>query len=117
MKITLSKRVFAVILVIALALAAVNTYLIFDLRKALEGAAQDATYDYVVFQDGDVYKAKNQDSGYIDYTSSDAAEVINGAVAEGSTVFIKPGSYVLNSNTVQINSETRTPECRATGSS
>ena len=37
MKITLSKRVLAVILVIALALSAINTYLIFDLRRALEG--------------------------------------------------------------------------------
>jgi hypothetical protein len=101
MKITLSKRLFAVVLVIALALAAVNTYLIFDLRQALEGAAQDATYDYVVFQDGAVYKAKNQATGYVDFTSADAAEVINGAVAGGSTVYIKPGSYVLNSD-VQV---------------
>jgi hypothetical protein len=101
MKITLSKRVFVIVWVIALVLAAVNTYLIFDLRRALEGAAQDAAYDYVVFQDGDVYKAKNQASGHVDFTSNDASEVINGAVAGGSAVYIKPGSYVLNSD-VQV---------------
>ena len=105
MKITLSKRVFAVILVIALALAAVNTYLIFDLRRALEDAAHDSTYDYVVFQDGDMYKAKNQASGYIDFTSGDAAEVINGALAEGKTVYIKAGSYTLHSDVQMYNKE------------
>ncbi|MBM4400904.1 MAG: hypothetical protein FJ045_03020, partial [Crenarchaeota archaeon] len=86
MKITLSKRVLALILVIALALSAVNTYLIFDLRRALQDAARDSTYDYVIFQDGDVYKAKNQASGYIDFTSADASLVISQAIAEGDTV-------------------------------
>jgi hypothetical protein len=105
MKITLSKRAFAVILVIALALSAVNTYLIFDLRRALEDAAHDSTYDYVVFQDGAVYKAKNQASGYIDFTSGDAAEVISGALAEGNTVYIKAGSYALHSDVQMCNKE------------
>jgi hypothetical protein len=101
MKITLSKRVFAVILVIALVLAAVNTYLIFDLRRALEGAANDSPYDYVVFQDEDVYKAKNQRSGYVEVTSADAALVITQAVAEGNTVYIQAGNYTLSSD-VQV---------------
>ena len=105
MKIALSKRVFAVVLVIALALAAVNTYLIFDLRRALEYAAQDATYDYVVFQDGNMYKAKNQASGSVDFTSSDAAEVLNGALAQGNTVYIKSGSYALHSDVHMYNKE------------
>jgi hypothetical protein len=101
MKITLSKRVFALILVIALALAAVNTYLIFDLRRALEDAANDSPYDYVVFQDEGVYKAKNQASGYVEFTSADAAVVITQAVAEENTVYIKPGNYTLSSD-VQV---------------
>jgi hypothetical protein len=101
MKITLSKRVFALILVIALALSAVNTYLIFDLRRALEDAAHDSTYDYVIFQDGGVYKAKNQASGYVDSTSADASLVISQAIAEGNTVYIKLGNYTLSSD-VQV---------------
>jgi hypothetical protein len=105
MKITLSNRVFAVILVIALALATVNTYLIFELRRALEGAAQDAIYDYVVFQDGTMYKAKNLTSGNVDFTSSDAAEVLNGALVEGNTVYIKSGSYALGSDVHMYNKE------------
>jgi hypothetical protein len=105
MKITLSKRVFAVVLVIALALAAVNTYLIFDLRRALEGAAQDATYDYVVFQDGNVYKAKNQLTGYVDIASDNASQVLTQAVNKGSMVYIKPGNYTLNSDIQVLNKE------------
>jgi len=101
MKITLSKRVFALILVIALALSAVNTYLIFDLRRALQDAAHDSTYDYVIFQDGSMYKAKNQASGYIDFTSADASLVISQAIAEGNTVYIKPGDYILSTD-VQV---------------
>ena len=105
MRVTVSKRVLALILVIALALSALNTYLIFDLRRALEGDAQDSTYDFVVFQDGDLYKAKNQASGVVDFTSSDASEVINGALAEGKTVYIKAGSYALRSDVQMYNKE------------
>ncbi len=101
MRITLSKRVFALILAIALALSAVNTYLIFDLRRALQDAAHDSPYDYVIFQDGEVYKAKNQASGYIDFTSADASLVISQAIAEGNIVYIKLGNYTLNSD-VQV---------------
>jgi len=98
MKIILSKRVFAVILAIALALTAVNTYLIFDLRRALEGAAKDSPYDYVVFQEEDVYKAKNQASSYVEFTSADAAVVITQAVVEGNKVYVQAGNYTLSSD-------------------
>jgi hypothetical protein len=98
MKIVSIKRVFVVILVIALALTAVNTYLIFDLRRALEGAPNDSSYDYVVFQEEDVYKAKNQASGYVEFTSADAAVVITQAVVEGNTVFVQAGNYTLRSD-------------------
>jgi hypothetical protein len=101
MKITLSKRVFAVILVIALTLTAINTYLIFDLRRALEEATNDSPYDYVVFQDGDVYKARNQASGYVEFTSADAALLISQAVTGGNIVYVKSGNYTLSSD-VQV---------------
>jgi len=105
MRVTISKRVLALILVIALALSAVNTYLIFDLRRALEDAARDSTYDFIVFQDGYLCKAKNQESGVVEFTSTDAAEVINGAIAEGNTVYIKVGSYAVRSDVQIYNKE------------
>ncbi len=98
MKIIHAKRVFAVILAIALALTAVNTYLIFDLRRALEGVAKDSPYDYVVFQEEDVYKAKNQASSYVEFTSADAAVVITQAVVEGNKVYVQAGNYTLSSD-------------------
>ena len=102
MKITISKRaLFVLILVVSLALSAVNTYLIFDLRRALEDAAHDSTYDYVIFQDGSMYKAKNQASGYVDFTSTDASLVISQAIAKENTVFIKAGNYILSTD-VQV---------------
>jgi hypothetical protein len=103
MKITLSKRIFTAILVIALAITAVNTYLIFDLRRALEDAANDSRYDYVIFQDGDTYKAKNQESGFVDFTSADAALVLNQAVVKGKTIYIQEGNYTLISDVQVLN--------------
>ena len=104
MKITLSKRLLAAVLIIVLALSVANTILILDQRQALQDAAHDAIYDYVVFQDGDTYEAKNQVTGKIDFTSADAATVINQALTEGNTLYLKPGSYALNTD-IQVHNK------------
>jgi hypothetical protein len=104
MKITLSKRLLAVVLVIVLALSVANTILILDQRQALQDAEHDAIYDYVVFQDDNTYKAKNQATGRVDFTSADAATVINQALTEGNTLYLKPGSYACNAD-VQVNNK------------
>ena len=101
MKFNPSKKIFALILAFALLLAAINTYLIFDLRRALEDAANDSPFDYMVFRDEEGYKAKNQASGYVEFMETDAALVITQAVAEGNTVYIQPGNYTLSSD-IQI---------------
>ena len=103
MKITLSKRVLAVICIVALILSAINTYLIIDLNRALQDAAHDSSYDYVIFQDGDTYKAKNQATGSVDITSPNASLVISQAIAEGNIVYIKPGNYTLSSDVQAFN--------------
>jgi hypothetical protein len=104
MKITLSKRLLAVVLIIILALSVANTILILDQRQALQDAEHDAIYDYVVFQDDNTYKAKNQATGKVDFTSADAATVINQALTEGNTLYLKPGSYACNVD-VQVNNK------------
>ena len=101
MKITLSKRVLAVICAVALILSAINTFLIFNLNRALQDAAHDSPYDYVIFQDGDTYKAKNQETGSVDIASADASLVINQAATKGNTIYIKPGNYTLGAD-VQV---------------
>ena len=104
MKINLSKKIFTLILAFALLIAAINTYLIFDLRRALEDAANDSPFDYIVFRDEEGYKAKNQASGYIEFKGTDAALVITQAVTGGNTVYIQPGNYTLSSD-IQINNK------------
>jgi hypothetical protein len=105
MKITLSKRVFVIICAIALILSASNTILILDLNHAVQDAAYDSTYDYMVFQDGGVYKAKNQATGSVDVESGSASIVINQAIAKGNTVYVKPGNYPLSSDVQVYNKE------------
>jgi len=108
MKLALSKRVCAVICVIALLLSAVNLYLILALQDRLntvqrDYSADDSIYGYVIFRDGDLCKAKNQSSGSVDFASADAATVISQAVAKGSLVYIKSGNYTLTADVQVVN--------------
>lgn len=98
MKSSLAKRVQTALLLIVLALLAVNLYVIFDLRQMVENAAHNSGYDYVIFHDGDVYRAQNQASGRVEFTSTDAAVVITQAAANGRIIYIKPGNYTLSSD-------------------
>ncbi len=107
MKITISKRLLAIVLVIFIVLSVINTYLILDQRQALQDATHDSIYDYVIFQNGDMYEAKNQATGKIDFVATTASPVINQAIAEGNSLYIKPGDYILSSDlqvTNKINS-------------
>jgi hypothetical protein len=101
MKITLSKRVLGIIIAVALFLSALNTYIIVTQNIALQNAAHDATYDYVIFQDGVTYKAVNQASGATDYASDNASQLINQVLANVNSIYFKPGNYTLNSD-VQV---------------
>jgi hypothetical protein len=105
LKITLSKRVLAVICVVALVLAAFNTYLIFTLNNALQNAAHDSAFDYVVFQDGGVFKAKNQLTGTVEIASDNASQVLTQAFSKGNAVLIKPGNYTLSADVQALNKE------------
>jgi len=108
MKLALSKRVCAVICVVALLLSAVNLYLVLVLQDRLntvqrDYSADDSIYGYVIFRDGDLCKAKNQSSGSVDFASADAATVISQAVAKGSLVYIKSGNYTLTADVQVVN--------------
>jgi len=104
MKITLSKRVLAVICIVALILSAVNIFLMLNLNRALQDAANDSPYNYVIFQDGDTYKARNQETGSVDIASVDASLVISQAAAKSNTLYIQLGNYTLNSD-VQVSNK------------
>jgi len=56
---------------------------------------------YIIFKDGSTIKAVNGTTGAIDYSGTDAATVINNAIAaltSGGVVFIKAGNYVLTTS-------------------
>jgi len=105
MKISLSKRVLAIICVLALVLSAINTYFVLDLNRALWDAAQDSAYDFVIFQDGALVKARNQASGSVVFASANASLVISKAIAEANRVYIRPGNYTLESDIEIYNKE------------
>src|SRR4030067_2944215 len=98
MKITLSKRVIIVILAVILVLSVFNTYLILDNVRVLQEqlstlkrdySADDSTFDYVIFQEEGLYKAKNQTRGPVNFASATASSVISQAIAQGTSVLIK----------------------------
>ncbi len=104
MKLALSNRAATVILIVVLVLSALNTVLIFVSRDQVNQFSQNnSTYDYVVFLDGATVKARNGTSGAIDYASTDASYVINSAIAGGNNIYIKQGTYTLNSDIVVYN--------------
>jgi hypothetical protein len=101
MKITLSKCLLAIVIAVALFLSALNTYFILGLRRDYAGNA--STFNYVVFQDGNTYRAKSQTSGLVDLSSTNASMVISQAVAEGDSVYVKSGVYPLTADIEILN--------------
>ncbi len=55
-------------------------------------------YDYIIFQDSTLVKAKNGKNGAIDLSSTNASNVMNQAIAQGNNVYIKFGEYTLSSD-------------------
>ena len=55
-------------------------------------------YDYIIFQDGTLVKAKNGKNGAIDLSSANASTVVNQAITHGNNVYIKFGEYTLSSD-------------------
>ena len=94
MKITLSKRLVIAVVAVILVLSVFNTYLILDNSRVLQEqlstlkrdySADDSTFDYVIFQEEGLYKAKNQTSGSVDFASATASSVISQAIAQGTS--------------------------------
>ncbi|HII85427.1 TPA: hypothetical protein HA273_02380 [Candidatus Bathyarchaeota archaeon] len=104
MKLEHSKRLTIIFLGVVLVLAAVNTYLIFEnIRIARDQLADDSIFDYVIFRDEGIYKAKNQSSGRVDFSSSAASVVLSQSISKGDSIFIKSGIYILDADVQIVN--------------
>ena len=94
-KITISKRLLALILAAVLALSAFNTYLIFE--RTGQGGSNATGYDFVLSQSGKSYQLKNTLTGSTSIVGS-ASSAINSALAKGNSIYLDSGTYVLESD-------------------
>jgi hypothetical protein len=99
-KITISKRVLAVVLAAVLALSAFNTYMILS-RPSFNTNA--VAYDFVLSQNGHNYQIKNVLTGSTTTVSGDVSSAVNSALASGLSVYLNAGTYVLNKDLVVSN--------------
>jgi hypothetical protein len=101
-KIAISKRVIAILLLAVLALSAFNTYMILE-RPSGQSASSAVSYDFVVSQNGNNYQLKNMLTGSTTSVSGSASPAINKALTEGNSVYLNPGTYILNQDILASN--------------
>jgi hypothetical protein len=97
-----SKRVIVVLLLILLALSIFNTYMIVVVVPS-NSESNPINYDFILSQDGGTYKLKNMLTGYISTQTQNASDVINAALADGKSVYLNPGNYVLDDDVLVSN--------------
>jgi len=73
---------------------------LYDAHGRSLGATKDwqrvpDAYDYIIFKDGNVVKAKNGRTGKIEYKSDDIAEVLRSV--NGNSIYIREGTYEVKS--------------------
>ncbi|MCW4009841.1 MAG: hypothetical protein NWF05_04390 [Candidatus Bathyarchaeota archaeon] len=72
----------------------------------LESRLPVQQYDYIIYSspgNDDFYVAQNGQTGEVDFNSTDAAQVINSALENGNSVFVKSGIYILGSDVICYN--------------
>jgi hypothetical protein len=92
-KIVISKRVIAILLVALLVFSAFNTYLILERPGGTGGAV---AYNFVISPSGNNYQLKNMDTGLSTNIPEDASLAINTAFSQGNSIYLNPGTYILN---------------------
>ena len=73
----------------------------------IEPASFTETASYIIFKVGDTYYAKNGTTGEIEFSGTDASQVIQSAInalpsEHGGTVFLKAGKYIIT-HTIYLN--------------
>lgn len=99
-KITISKRVLAIILIAVLALSAFNTFMILNRPNFNSNAV---AYDFVVSQNGNNYQIKNMQTGSLTTVSGSISSAVNSALTHGLSIYLNAGTYVLNKDILVSN--------------
>jgi hypothetical protein len=100
MKFFLSKRILSILLVILLAIVLIDSYLIIDLSNSINQSIRDSSFDFIIFTENSVYKAKNQINGRVEHESNDIGLLINLLFAKGNQIYVEKGEYELLSNII-----------------
>jgi len=66
-------------------------------QASAQGILPDQAYDYLIFNEGGLTKAR-KDDGTIEFQDSDAQQVIQNAINSGNEIMIKGGTYLLSSS-------------------
>lgn len=103
MKLALTKRLIAIVLVALIIVSALNTYLIVIQGGALNEATNSSGYDFVVSQDGETFKARNTLTNQIHSGFLTASIAINYALSHGSSVYLNSGNFTLTEDIVVSN--------------
>ncbi len=99
MKITLSKRLIAIILAVLIGISLFNTYLILETKNGYY-QSNALNYDYVLSHNGVNYQFKNMVAGFIQKGFTSASSAINSALADGKSIYINAGTYELTEDVV-----------------
>lgn len=103
MKLALTKRLIAAILVVLIIVSAVNTYLILSQGNVLNEATNSSGYDFVVSQDGETFKARNTQTNQIHHGFATASIALNYALTHGSSVYLNSDNFTLTEDIVVSN--------------
>jgi len=96
----LSKRAIVITLVALLLLTGLNTYMILDDNRS---STNVVNYDFVLSQDGVIYKLRNMLTGYVTQQQESASSALNEALSEGKSVYLNTGTYTLKEDVEIIN--------------
>ncbi len=103
LKIFFFKRAIIVIISALLVLTVLNTYLIWDgvYQSNLPGGV--INYDFVLSQNGEVYKLKNMLTNQLSEHINSASLALASVFEEGKSVYLNSGTYVLTEDLYIIN--------------
>ncbi len=98
----LSKRAILIVLVAVLVISIFNTYLILDGIRT-SNSSNILAYDFVLSQDGEIYRLRNMYNGQITTYSGSASSAINSALSQGDSIYLNYGTYLLTEDVEVIN--------------
>jgi hypothetical protein len=97
-----SKRVTVVLLIFLLALSLYNTYMIVVMVPS-NSESNPISCDFILSQDSGAYKLKDMLTGYISTQTKNVSSILNAALTTGKSVYINPGTYVLDTDVLVLN--------------